>query len=33
MKLAVALQERADLNIKIEDLKDRIERKCFGTGG
>ncbi|WHE88010.1 DIP1984 family protein [Lachnoanaerobaculum gingivalis] len=33
MKLAVALQERADLNIKIEDLKDRIERNVLVQEG
>ena len=33
MKLAVALQERADLNIKIGDLKDRIERNVLVQEG
>ena len=33
MKLAVALQDRADLNIKIGDLKDRIERNVLVQEG
>ena len=33
MKLAVALQERADLNIKIGDLKDRINRNVLVQEG
>lgn len=33
MRLAVALQERADLNIKIDDLKDRIERNVLVQEG
>ena len=33
MKLAVALQERADLNIKIEDLKGRLNRNILVQEG
>ena len=33
MRLAVALQERADLNIKIDDLKDRLERNVLVQEG
>ena len=33
MKLAVALQERADLNIKIGDLKARINRNVLVQEG
>ena len=33
MKLAVALQERADLNIKIEDLKARVNRNVLVQEG
>ena len=33
MKLAVALQERADLNIKIEDLKGRLSRNILVQEG
>ena len=33
MKLAVALQERADLNIKIEELKGRLSRNILVQEG
>ena len=33
MKLAVALQERADLNIKIDDLKGRLNRNILVQEG